>query len=62
VRGVYLITGEKDSVFDGTMRTRALLREAKIPVRISHPADMGHVVALESKQSMYGAALNWLSR
>jgi LysM repeat protein/predicted esterase len=62
VRRVYLITGKQDSVHGGTMNTRALLRSAKIPVRISHPADMGHVVALESKPSMYRAALTWLSR
>jgi LysM repeat protein/predicted esterase len=59
---VRLITGENDSVHDGTMTTDALLCRAKIPVRVSYPADMGHIVALESEPSMYRAALTWLTR
>ena len=62
MRKVYLITGKQDGVHDGTMRTRGLLRKAGIPVRISHPPDMGHTVELESKQAMYQAALTWLNR
>lgn len=62
VRRVYLITGEQDGVHGGTMKTRQLLQQARIPVRISHPADMGHTVELESKRSMYRAALVWLNQ
>lgn len=62
MRRVYLITGKQDSVHDGTMETRALLKRAGITVRISHPADMGHSVELESKRAMYRAALTWLNR
>jgi acetyl esterase/lipase len=62
LRRVYLITGKQDEVFDGTLRTQALLRQARVPVHISDPSEMGHEVALESKRSMYQAALTWLQR
>jgi predicted esterase len=62
LRRVYLITGKRDEVFDGTLRTQALLRQARVPVHISDPSDMGHEVALEGKRSMYQAALTWLQR
>jgi predicted esterase len=62
LRRVYLITGKQDEVFDGTLRTQALLRQARVPVHISDPSDMGHEVALEGKRSMYQAALTWLQR
>lgn len=62
LRRVYLITGKQDGVFEGTRRTQALLREARVPVHMSDPSDLGHEVALESKRSMYQAALTWLQR
>ncbi|HNS98671.1 MAG TPA: LysM peptidoglycan-binding domain-containing protein [Polyangiaceae bacterium] len=62
LRRVYLITGKQDGVFDGTIRTQALLRNARVPVFLSDPADMGHEVALEKRRAMYQAALTWLQR
>jgi len=62
VRRVYLITGRRDVVYDETQEVRRWLRKAGIPVRISTPKDMGHQLALESKPSMYRAALIWLER
>jgi hypothetical protein len=62
LRRVYLITGEQDGVIAGTHQLRDVLKKHSIPTRISTPADMGHEVALERKQSMYRAALVWLER
>jgi LysM repeat protein len=62
LKRVYLVTGKQDGAHAGTLRTQALLRSARIPVRLSDPSDMGHVVELESKRSMYQAALTWLNQ
>lgn len=62
MRRVYLITGKQDGVHGGTLKTRELLRSARISVRMSDPSDMGHVVELDSKRSMYQAALTWLNQ
>ncbi len=62
LRRVYLITGEQDGVIEGTHQLRDILKKHSVPTRISTPADMGHEVALERKQSMYRAALGGLER
>lgn len=61
VRRVYLITGQHDDVVDDASAVRKWLVQAGVPVRVSTPRDMGHEVALESKPSMYQAALRWLA-
>jgi predicted esterase len=60
MRRVYLITGERDSVVQGTRKVREWLRAASIPTRITTPNDLGHEVALEGKASLYRMALIWL--
>jgi hypothetical protein len=62
VRRVYLITGERDGVIGGTRQVREWLRKTGIPTQITTPDDMGHEVALESKESLYRMALVWLER
>jgi predicted esterase/LysM repeat protein len=62
LKRVYLITGELDEVIDGTKQLREWLDDAKVPVRVSTPKDMGHEVALDRKSGMYTAALAWLDR
>ncbi len=62
MRRVYLITGEHDSVIDGTRQLREWLKKSRVPTRISTPKDMGHELALERKPGMYRAALIWLDR
>jgi predicted esterase len=62
LRRVYLITGEQDEVVSGTRELRERLRKAGVATRMSTPNDMGHEVKLESKASMYRAALMWLER
>lgn len=60
IRRVYLITGERDSVFEETEKVRRQLKDHGVAVRVSTPADMAHEVELESKAGMYKAALHWL--
>lgn len=62
LRRVYLITGERDGVIDGTRKVREWLRSAGVPTFITTPNDLGHQVALESKASLYRMALVWLER
>lgn len=62
LRRVYLITGEQDSVIDGTHQVERWLKNAGIATRVSTPAGMGHEVQLETKTGMYSAALVWLDR
>ena len=62
VRRVYLITGEQDSVIEGTKTLEKWLRDAGVATRVSQPKDMGHEVSLEAKAGMYRAALVWLDR
>lgn len=62
VKRVYLITGEQDSVIEGTRQLSDWLEKAKVPTRMSAPQDLGHEVALERKPAMYRAALHWLDR
>jgi predicted esterase/LysM repeat protein len=62
VRRVYLITGAQDGVVEGTKTVLQQLRSAGVPVRIYVADDMGHELRLESKASLYGAALRWLER
>lgn len=62
VRRVYLITGEMDSVIDGTREVRTWLRKAGVATRLSTPTDLGHEVALERKPYLYSQALRWLDR
>ena len=62
LRRVYLITGEQDSVIDGTNALRQILKKHRVSTRISTPDTMGHELALERKRSMYRAALVWLER
>jgi LysM repeat protein/predicted esterase len=61
IRRVYLITGQRDVVYEEMPKVRKWLRSAGVDVRISTPEDMGHTVALETKPAMYKAALSWLS-
>lgn len=60
VRRVYLITGERDEVVDGTREVESWLRKAGVTTRVSTPNDMGHEVMLERKPELYRAALTWL--
>jgi predicted esterase len=60
VRRVYLITGERDEVVDGTREVEAWLRKAGVSTRVKTPDDMGHEVQLERKAGMYREALRWL--
>jgi predicted esterase len=60
LKRVYLITGELDTVIEGTEQLRDWLDRARVPTRLSSPKDMGHEVALERKANMYRAALSWL--
>jgi len=60
VRRVYLITGERDGVVDGTREVENWLRRAGVTTRVSTPNDMGHEVVLERKPELYRAALAWL--
>ncbi|GMV18834.1 MAG: LysM peptidoglycan-binding domain-containing protein [Polyangiaceae bacterium] len=62
LKRVYLITGEADSVIDGTHQLQDWLERHKVATRVSTPKDMGHEVALERKAAMYRAALHWLDR
>lgn len=62
LRKVYLITGEKDGVIEGTRGVREILREAKVSTRITTPEDMGHEIDLDDKRELYRAALIWLNQ
>ncbi|MCC6903349.1 MAG: LysM peptidoglycan-binding domain-containing protein [Polyangiaceae bacterium] len=62
LKRVYLITGEGDSVIEGTKQLEEWLERHKVATRASTPKDMGHEVALEKKSGMYRAALHWLDR
>lgn len=62
LRKVYLITGEKDSVIQGTRDVRELLRKARISTRITTPEGLGHEVDLDSRRELYRAALVWLNQ
>lgn len=62
IRRVYLITGKEDGTYEPTLTVKGWLNKAKVPVRISTPADMGHELLLESKRGMYRAALVWLTK
>ena len=61
LKKVYLITGEKDGVIQGTRDVREILKQAKISTRITTPGDMGHELKLEAKRELYRAALVWLN-
>jgi predicted esterase len=61
LRKVYLITGEKDGVIQGTRDVREMLRKARVSTRITTPGDLGHEVDLEEKRELYRAALVWLN-
>lgn len=62
LKRVYLITGEQDTVIEGTRQLHEWLERARVSTRVSMPKDMGHEVALERKSAMYRAALHWLDR
>ncbi|MBK7582742.1 MAG: LysM peptidoglycan-binding domain-containing protein [Myxococcales bacterium] len=62
LKRVYLITGEADSVIEGTHQLEEWLERHKVATRVSTPKDMGHEVLLEKKSGMYRAALHWLDR
>jgi predicted esterase len=62
LRRVYLITGERDEVIDGTRKVREWLRKRQVPTRITTPKGLGHQVALETKPELYRMALLWLQR
>jgi predicted esterase len=62
LRRVYLITGEKDGVIQGTREVREVLRRAKIDTRITTPEDMGHELDFEKRKWLYHSALVWLSK
>jgi len=62
LKRVYLITGEADSVIEGTHQLKEWLERYRVATRVSTPKDMGHEVALEKKTAMYRAALHWLDR
>ena len=61
VRKVYLITGERDGVVNGTRNVREILRDAQVSTRISTPGDLGHEVDLDDRRELYRAALVWLN-
>lgn len=61
VRKVYLITGERDGVVNGTRNVREILRDAQVATRISTPGDLGHEVDLDDRRELYRAALVWLN-
>lgn len=61
VRKVYLITGERDQVVEGTRKVREILRDNKVATRITTPADLGHKVDLDGRRELYRAALIWLN-
>jgi LysM repeat protein len=60
VRRVYLITGERDAIVEGTREVDAWLRRAGVDTRLSIPADLAHELALERKPFLYEQALKWL--
>jgi predicted esterase len=60
VRRVYLITGERDGVADGSREVDAWLRRAGVDTKLSIPADLAHELALERKPFLYEQALKWL--
>ena len=62
LRKVYLITGAKDGVIQGTREVREVLRREKVSTRITTPEDMGHELDLESKRWLYHSALVWLNQ
>jgi predicted esterase len=63
VRKVYLITGERDAVVEGTRQVREALRKAKISTRISTPKGLGHELKLDGEQRwLYHSALVWLNK
>lgn len=62
VRRVYLITGERDEVVDGTREVEAWLKRARVTTRLSTPDDMGHELLLEKKPFLYEQALRWLNQ
>jgi hypothetical protein len=62
VRRVYLITGQKDGVTNGTDEVRKWLAQTGVPTRVSIPSDMGHELALEKKPELYRSALTWLQK
>lgn len=62
VRRVYLITGQRDSVSNGTDEVRRWLANAGVPTRLTRPSAMGHELWLERRPEMYRSALIWLQR
>jgi predicted esterase len=60
LRRVYLITGKKDGVLEGTRNVRKILRRAGVATRITTPGDLAHEIALERKPELYRMALVWL--
>jgi predicted esterase/LysM repeat protein len=60
IRRVYLITGQKDEVVEGTQKVRDWLRKYGVPTRITTPRGIGHQVALETRPELYRMALIWL--
>lgn len=62
LKKVYLITGERDAVIEGTRGVREILRNARVPTRITTPSDLGHELDLEGNRELYRAALVWLNQ
>jgi LysM repeat protein/predicted esterase len=60
VRRVYLITGARDGIVDGTREVDAWLRRADVTTKLSIPNDLAHELALERKPFLYESALRWL--
>ena len=61
VRGVYLVTGAMDETAPGTKSVAALLKKARVPVRVSLVKGMGHELARDAMNKRYGAAVAWLA-
>jgi pimeloyl-ACP methyl ester carboxylesterase len=57
---VVMLTGEHDLVREHTLRAGAMLREAKIPVRVIIRKGLGHDVPANAMVANYQASLRWL--
>lgn len=57
---VVMLTGEHDPIVENTLRAGALVREAKIPVRVIVRRGLGHEVPGDRMVANYRRLLQWL--
>ncbi len=62
IRRVYFITGENDQVAENTKRAGAMLKDARIHVRVKIAPGLGHEVPADRMITTYRRPLRWLIR